>query len=98
MSPDIIKPIFHMYTLEARSLPRNYSYNATQSQLRYSTFNPKLKTALIIHGFQSGLSRWMEVCTQIRENTFSSIITRATRSNYGDSKSEEILTLRIICK
>ena len=61
MAPEAIKPMFHMYTLEARTIPRNYSYNASQSQLRYSTFNPKLRTAFIVHGFQSGLALWMEV-------------------------------------
>ncbi|CAG2105074.1 unnamed protein product, partial [Medioppia subpectinata] len=60
MSPDSIAPLFHMYTLEQRTIPRNYSYNATADQLRYSTFNASLRTAFIVHGFQSGYSLWLE--------------------------------------
>ncbi|CAG2101626.1 unnamed protein product, partial [Medioppia subpectinata] len=58
MSPDSMSPMFHMYTLEQRTIPRNYSYNATAAQLRYSTFNASLRTAFIVHGFQSGYSLW----------------------------------------
>ncbi|CAG2109970.1 unnamed protein product, partial [Medioppia subpectinata] len=60
MSPDSMSPMFHMYTLEQRTIPRNYSYNATAAQLRYSTFNASLRTAFIVHGFQSGYALWLE--------------------------------------
>ncbi|CAG2103333.1 unnamed protein product, partial [Medioppia subpectinata] len=60
MSPDSIDPVFHMYTQEHRTIPRNYSYNATADQLRYSTFNASLRTAFIVHGFKSGYSVWLE--------------------------------------
>ncbi|XP_054158839.1 pancreatic lipase-related protein 2-like [Oppia nitens] len=55
-----IDPKFHLYTAEHRTIPRNYSYNASSYTLKYSSFNPNFRTAIITHGFQSGYSLWLE--------------------------------------
>ncbi|XP_054152818.1 pancreatic lipase-related protein 2-like, partial [Oppia nitens] len=59
-SPDIIKPVFHMYTPNSKIIGETLKWNATIDQLRATKFDESLRTAFIVHGYQSGYAMWME--------------------------------------
>ena len=61
MAPELIDPIFHVFTPKNILIGYNFTYNASPDQLRTSLFDPKLITLFVTHGFRSGFEPWIEV-------------------------------------
>lgn len=65
MTPEYINPDYYLYTKKDTVNAVIMKYNVNVSELRQTSFNPKFRTIVVVHGFRSALEPWMVVCIDL---------------------------------
>ena len=60
MGPEEIDPTFYLIKNKTEE-PLSFKHHFNEDKLRNSSFNPKLTTVVMVHGFYKGIEKWMIV-------------------------------------